>query len=99
MRETWQSGVFEPLDPEILDDRVGEQFPAHFLDIGIARAVGQVQFDELAGANVVHARKAQALQRVMDRLALRVEDAGLESDEDARFHESRLTVSCCGAPM
>src|SRR5206468_10028712 len=37
------SGVFEPLDPKILDDRVGEELAAHVLDLGICGAVGQVE--------------------------------------------------------
>ena len=42
----------------------------------IARAVGEVELDQLAGADVVDARKAEAFERMVDRLALRVEDAG-----------------------
>jgi hypothetical protein len=37
-------------------------------------------------ADVVHAGKAEAFERMMDGLALGVEDAGLQGDEDARFH-------------
>ena len=50
-------------------------------------AVGKVELDQLARADVVDAGKAEALERMVDRLALRVEHAGLEGDEDARFHE------------
>src|SRR5947208_1752066 len=78
--------VLQPLNPEVLDHRVGEQFPAHVLDVGIARAIGKVELDQFAGADIVHARKAEPLERVMDGLALRVENAGLEGDEHARFH-------------
>src|SRR5689334_7916775 len=99
MRETWHSGVFELLDPEILDDGVGEQFPAHVLDVGIAGAVGKVELDQLARTHVVHAGKAEPLERVVDRFALGVENPGLESDEDPRFHARFLTVCCSVAPM
>src|SRR5690242_14961022 len=92
MRETWQSGVFELLDPEILDHRIRQQLAAHVLDLGIAGAVGKVELDQLACAHVVHARKTQPLESMMDRLALGVEHTVLESNEDARFHRSRLAV-------
>src|SRR6185437_5576762 len=80
------SGVLKPLDPEILDHRVREQLSAHVLDLGILRALGQVELDQLARADVVDARKSQPLQRMVDGLALGVEDSGLEGDEDSRFH-------------
>src|SRR6185437_5324524 len=84
------SGVLEPLDPEILDHRVGEQLAAHVLDLGIFGAVGKIELDQLARPHVVDSGKAQALQRMVDGLALRIEDAGFEGDEDSRFN---------GAPM
>src|SRR5206468_7217542 len=81
-----RSRVLEPLDPEIFDDRVGQQLAAHILDLAVAGAVGEVELDQLAGTDIVDARKAEAFERMVDRLALRVEDAVLERDEDARFH-------------
>ena len=44
--------------------------------------------DQLARANVVHSRKSQPIQRVVDGLALRIEDPWLQGDENARFHGS-----------
>src|SRR4051812_14707756 len=58
-----RSRVLQPLDPEILDHGIGEQFPAHVLDVGIARAIGKVELDQLAGADIVDARKAEPLER------------------------------------
>src|SRR5690349_976408 len=52
-----RSGVLEPLDPEILDDGVREQLAAHVLDFGVARSLGEVEFDQLAGADVIHSGK------------------------------------------
>ena len=69
--------VVQPLDPEILDHRVGEQLAAHVLDLRVAGAVGKVELDQLAGAHVVDAREAKAFERVVDRLALRIEHAVL----------------------
>src|SRR6476646_7688378 len=83
------SGVFEALDPEILDDRIGQELAAHVLDGGILRPIGKVELDQLARADVVDAGKAQSLERMVDRLALRVEHSGFEGDEDSRFHEFR----------
>src|SRR6185437_9622495 len=86
------SGVLQTLDPEILDHRVGEQLAAHVLDVRIARRVGKIELDELARPHIVDARKPQPLQRMVDGLALRVEDTGLEGDEDSRFHGLPMAV-------
>ena len=89
-----------PLDPEILDHRVGEQLAAHRLDVGVAGAVGKVELDQLAGADVLDAAEAEAFERMVDRLALRVEHAGLQGDEHARFHGLGLPAGgCCARPM
>jgi hypothetical protein len=85
------SRILEALDPEILDDRIGKQLAAHVLDVGFLGSIGEVELDQFAGADVVHARKAETLERVVDRLALGVEDSGLESDENARFHGPALS--------
>ena len=53
----------------------------------VAGAVGEVELDQFAGADIVDAGKAEPFERVVDGLALRVEDSVLEGDEDARFHE------------
>src|SRR5215210_8669660 len=84
------SGVLQALDAEILDHCVREQFAAHLLDVAIAGAVGEVELDQLAGADVIDPAKAEPFERVVDGLALRVEYAGLEGDEDSRFHGIRL---------
>src|SRR3546814_6636638 len=76
------------LDPEILDHDVGEELPAHRLDIVVADAFGQVELDQLSGAHVVDSGETEAFQRVVDRLALRVEDAVLQRDIDAGDRKS-----------
>src|SRR6185436_7043899 len=53
-------GRLHPLDPVILDDGVGEQPPAHLLDRGVADALVRVELDQLAGADVVDAGKAES---------------------------------------
>src|ERR1700761_282902 len=77
------SGAF---DAVILDHRVGEQLAAHLVDLGVAGAIGQVQLDDLADAHVLHAAEAEPGQRMMHGLALRIEHAGLEGDDNAGFH-------------
>ena len=49
-------------------------------------ALGEVELDQLAGADIVDPREAEAFERMVDRLALRIEDPVLQRDEDARFH-------------
>src|SRR4051794_21726453 len=80
------SRVLQALDAEILDDRVGEKLAAHLLDRGVLGAVGEVEFDQLPRADIVDAGKTEALERVVDGLALGVEHTGLQGDEHARFH-------------
>ena len=58
------------LDPSVSDEDV----------------VVELEFDQLPRTDIVDAGKAEALQRMMDGLALRIEDAVLEGDEDADLH-------------
>src|SRR5689334_10276413 len=74
MRETWHSSVLEPLDPEILNNRIGQQLPAHILDFAVAGAVRKVELDQLARADVVDAGEAEPFECVVDSLTLRIED-------------------------
>src|SRR3954454_24387441 len=48
-----RSRVLEPLDPEILDHRIGQQLAAHVLDLAVAGALGKVELYQLAGADIV----------------------------------------------
>src|SRR5579864_8648879 len=76
-------------DRVILDDRVGEELPAHVFDPGAPRcgiAVGQFEFDELPLADLADPVEPEPLQGVADRLPLRVEYAGLEGDVNACLH-------------
>src|SRR3546814_3277016 len=49
------------LDPEILDHGVGEELPAHRLDIVVADAFGQVELDQLRSEE--HTSELQSLMR------------------------------------
>src|SRR3954452_10912201 len=73
-----------------LHQRVREQLLAHLLDLG-ARVVNgrcvDLDVDDLADAGARY-REAQVLERRVHRLALRVEDPLLRSDEDGRPHPS-----------
>ena len=80
-----------PLDPVVLDHHVGEQLAAHVVERRIGDAVIDLELDQLAGADVLDAGKAQPLERMLDRAALRIEHAGLEADGDADFHAGSLS--------
>ena len=43
--------------------------------------------------DVAHALEPERRQRALDRLALRIEDAGLRADQDARPHSAAPTRS------
>src|SRR5260221_11400532 len=73
----------------ILDHGVGEKLSAYPLYLLASPALvgfGQIDLDILSLPDVVHAGEADARQRLLNRLALRVEDTGLERDPDARLH-------------
>src|SRR4029077_12216666 len=77
------------LDRVVLDDRVGEELPAHLLDPrsgGRRIGVGKVELDQFALADLADIGEAEPFQRIADRLALRVEDPRLQADMDACLH-------------
>src|SRR5262245_57968482 len=73
----------------ILDHSVREQFlgrlPERRLGAGAIAAV-ELDVEHLALAHAGDAADAERFQRALDGLALRVEDARLERDGDARLH-------------
>src|SRR3546814_7391645 len=77
------SGAF---DAVVFDDGVGEQLRAHRIEIGVADVVGNLELDEAPRADIVDPGKAQPFERMMDRLALRVENPRLERHIDIHFH-------------
>src|SRR3977135_1414411 len=77
------------LDAIILDHRVGEQLLGRLLEGGFGAALVRgrdLDVEHLAMPHAGDADDAERLERALDRLALRIEDAGLEGDGDARFH-------------
>ena len=75
--------------PETLDHRVRQQLPRHLLGGGTgALGVGlrQLQLDHLACAHLADIGEAQSVQRVADRLALRVQHARLQHHRHGRLH-------------
>src|SRR3977135_1058970 len=77
------------LDAVILDHRVGEQLLGRLLEGGFGAALVRARdldVEHLALAYARDAADAERFERALDRLALRIEDAGLEGDGDARFH-------------
>ena len=72
-----------------LDHRIGEQLFRSLLERGFgSRRIGALDLDVeyFALAHAGDAGNAERLERALDRLALRIENAGFESDGDARFH-------------
>src|SRR3984957_3833670 len=77
------------LDRVVFDDRVGEQFSAHRLDLGLSRGAVRavdLDLDQLALAHLADPGETQRGKRIADRLTLRVEHARFEADMNARFH-------------
>jgi len=82
--------VAEELDLVVLDERVGEQPAAHLVELG---GVLDVELDDPPDVDVLHAGEAQRGQCLLDRDALRVEDAGLRADEHAGAHHAAARSS------
>src|SRR4029078_1687986 len=76
-------------DAVVLDPRVGEEFFGGFFERCFgSRPVGGVDLDveHLALADAGNATAPERLQSALDRLALRIENAGFQRDGDARLH-------------
>mgnify|MGYP001810886360 CR=1 FL=1 len=77
-------------DAVAFDHGVGEQLFAHLFDLrfgGGAVGAFKLDLDALDDARILHAAKAQILQRAGNGLALHVQNAGLQADSYDRFHE------------
>src|SRR4029079_7526610 len=82
-------GSSQHLDAVVLDHRVGEEFFGGFFERCCgSRPVGAVDLDveHLALADAGNATDPERLQSALDRLALRIENAGFQCDSDARLH-------------
>ena len=77
------------IDLVVFDHGVGEQLFAGRLQLsfsGVRIRAGELNVEHLALPDARDAFDAKRLQRALDRLALRIEDAGFESNDDAGFH-------------
>src|SRR4029079_7777972 len=75
----------------VLDQRIGQELVRRLLERGLGlRAVVALDLDveDLALAHARHAIDAERLERALDRLALRVEDARLEGDGHTSLHQN-----------
>ena len=103
-------GKLEPLTHQleriVLNHRVGEQALAHAFDF---RARGsligslEIELDELALPDVGNTVETECTERVLNSLALRIENAVLQGDPDKRFHvppieELRISRKAQAAP-
>src|SRR5688572_13960628 len=71
----------DELNAVILDDHIGEELLGHVPELGRgARRVvlADLDLEDLALADAFDGREAERAERALDRLALRVEDAGLQ---------------------
>src|ERR1035441_5999934 len=79
---------------EFLDHRVGEHLAGDALHLGArrlrAQPFGQRKREIFALAHSGYLRKSDLAQGVLDGLALRIQDRGLQRDIDMRLHHSRL---------
>jgi len=74
---------------EILDDLIGQKLLAGFAQQSFGRAaIGGVKFDveDLALPHASDSIDVERLQRALDGLALRIEDAVSQRDDDPGFH-------------
>src|SRR6185437_14519505 len=84
--------ISEQLDPIIFDDSVREQLVGRRLQRGFRfRLVrtGKLNVEHLALTDTGDAIDTERFQCPLDGLALRIENAGLQCNGDARFHSSR----------
>src|SRR5262245_17178123 len=82
-------GLADNLDAIVLDHRVGEELLGRCLQsrLGVLLvAAVDLDVEYLALTDARDAGDAERLQRALDRLALRVENAVLEGNRDAGFH-------------
>src|SRR3546814_15418784 len=63
MTACFMSGALHPV---ILDHRIGEQLAAHLVDPRVGGVVGDVEFDQPAGAHIVYAIDAEARPRAVE---------------------------------
>src|SRR5262249_3977245 len=76
------------LDLVALDQRVRKELLAHPLELGAGVALigsGDLALDDATDAGAGH-REAEVLERALDGLALRIEDAVLRANENRGFH-------------
>src|ERR1700722_14950817 len=87
------------LDAIILDHRVGKELVGGFPQQrfgGLGVAARKLDVEHLALAHAGHALDSERAERTLDRLALGVEDAGLQRDGDAGFHRSLQVLTRTG---
>ena len=78
------------LDRVVLEDRVGEQSPAHLVDArpGLGGVgCGHLDLDKFSDTEPADVAEPETGQRALHRRPLHVEDAGLQPDEHADLHE------------
>src|SRR5688500_13406567 len=86
-----KASLLHQIDRVVFNDRVRQQLGAHLIDFGLGfRLVAflQVDLDELALADVADRCEAERVEGVGDGASLGIEDAVLEGDMNAGFHDT-----------
>jgi hypothetical protein len=87
-RDGWL-GVFDDLEAELLDDRIGEDLFGNLLNFGLGRGsvhALQIEDEKFALANIAHGGVAQGGEGVLDGGALRIEHGAFQHDPNVCFH-------------
>src|SRR5450631_3844601 len=89
--EMSRDALSEDFNSIVLDDGVGEQLVGRLLQVRLGLGLvgtGKLDVEHFALADAGDALDAKRLQRSLDRLALRVEDAGFQRNGHTRLHVS-----------
>ena len=83
-------------EAEFLDDRIGQHFSSHARDfrfrLGAGESAVEREFEILSLAHFLEALVSHLLERTLDGLALRIQNALLQRNIDVGFHGGFLII-------
>src|SRR5690606_24080448 len=82
-------GLLELDDLVVLDERIGEQLLAELVE---PRRILGLELHQAPHPHVAHPAEPKRRERPFDRLALRIEDAFLRTNQNARFHSTKVAT-------
>jgi hypothetical protein len=86
--------LFDDLEAVFLDDGIGQNFLGYALELLLGFVTSpavEIQHEEFALADVCDGFIAEAVERMVDRLALGIEDGTFWHDPDVCFHAGSIT--------